>query len=100
MTKCPACKTSVANAALVCPSCGARIDAASLPTAVLPPSKQREATRLDDRLNQSVPDSAEGARFATGTRLTERYRIVSLVGRGGMGEVDRRPAVISRSVVG
>ncbi|HEX3227717.1 MAG TPA: protein kinase [Pyrinomonadaceae bacterium] len=87
MTKCPACKTSVANAALVCPSCGARIDAASLPTAVLPPSKQREATRLDDRLNQCVPDSADGARFATGTRLTERYRIVSLVGRGGMGEV-------------
>src|SRR6185436_18466361 len=87
MTKCPACKTSVANDALVCPSCGAKLDAASLPTAVLPPSKQREATRPDDRLNQSIPDSADGARFATGTRLTERYRIVSLLGRGGMGEV-------------
>ena len=35
----------------------------------------------------SSHDSAEGARFATGTMLTERYRIVSLVGRGGMGEV-------------
>ena len=90
MTSCPACQTSVANDALICPSCGAALDAASLPTAVLPPSRQREATRLDERLNQSrysAAESADGARFATGTMLTERYRIVTLLGRGGMGEV-------------
>src|SRR5262245_19977648 len=90
MTSCPACKKSVATDALACPNCGAKFDHSSLPTAVLPPSKQREATRIDEGVKQSAhsgADSADGARFATGTMLTERYRIVSLVGRGGMGEV-------------
>jgi serine/threonine protein kinase len=90
MTTCPTCKHSIADNALVCSSCGAALDNTSLPTAVLPESKQRVATRTDDQVNQSIhstADSADGARFATGSMLTERYRIVSLLGRGGMGEV-------------
>src|SRR5215831_17984409 len=90
MTSCPSCKHSVTKDALVCPSCGVKLDDTSLPTEMLPPSKQREATRIDERVNQSSHsgvDSADGARFPTGTMLTERYRIVSLIGRGGMGEV-------------
>jgi serine/threonine-protein kinase len=90
MTTCPTCKHSVANDALVCSSCGAVLDNTSLPTAVLPESKQRVATRVDAGIHQSTHSSAEssdGARFATGSMLTERYRIVSLLGRGGMGEV-------------
>jgi hypothetical protein len=90
MTTCPSCKRSVAANVLICPNCGAVLSDTSLPTEVLPPSKQREAPRPDERRkqsSQSVADSADGARFATGTMLTERYRIVSLLGRGGMGEV-------------
>src|ERR1051326_981600 len=90
MTTCPTCKSSAPSGALICPTCGAKLDDTSLPTAMLPPSKQRVATRLDDHSRPSTssdPGSSDGARFATGTMLTERYRIVSLVGRGGMGEV-------------
>jgi hypothetical protein len=90
MTTCPACKSSVADDALDCPRCGTALDHTSLPTEMLPPSRQRLATQVDERVKpskQSGSDSADGARFATGTMLTERYRIVSLIGRGGMGEV-------------
>ena len=90
MTPCPSCKRAVASDVLLCPNCGAVLRDTSLPTEVLPPSKQREAPRVEDGRNQSrhsVTNSADGARFATGTMLTERYRIVSLLGRGGMGEV-------------
>ena len=38
--------------------------------------------------NLQVSESAHG-RFVPGTQISERYRIVSLVGRGGMGEVYR-----------
>ena len=90
MTTCPVCNNSVANDALVCSNCGAALDKASLPTAMMPPSKQRVSPRpdgSDQRSTNSAPDSADGARFPTGTMLTGRYRIVSLLGRGGMGEV-------------
>lgn len=90
MTTCPSCKHSVSDDALICPHCGAALTNTSGPTAVLPRSKQHEPTQRSGRVQpaaRSASDSADGARFATGTMLTERYRIVSLVGRGGMGEV-------------
>src|SRR5579871_7006464 len=37
----------------------------------------------------SDPDSCAHGRFLPGTKITSRYRIVSLAGRGGMGEVYR-----------
>src|SRR5690349_9640452 len=39
--------------------------------------------------SSSSTSSAEEGRFAAGAILADRYRIVGLVGRGGMGEVYR-----------
>ncbi len=86
MTTCPSCKHSIFNAERLCPNCGAALTDTSGPTAVLPPSKQREPAQRGDRVLTAL-SSADPARLVTGAMLAERYRIVGLVGRGGMGEV-------------
>ncbi len=87
MRRCPACAGHIRDpAALRCPYCGA-----SLPE---PVTATAAATATPARLDQLGYDatslaSLDGAGFAPGEIFAARYRIVSLIGRGAMGDVYR-----------
>jgi serine/threonine-protein kinase len=74
--QCPACREDVPESSRFCLVCGARVETSYTAT----------RTAADRQLPSNAID---GAQFVPGTMLAGRYRIVGLVGRGGMGEVYR-----------
>jgi Protein kinase domain len=90
MKTCRSCNADLPESGYFCPQCGRALAADSQATSSLHVRDDGDESRAQrDTSSASLLYSSHHGHFLPGARIANRYRIVSLVGQGGMGEVYR-----------
>ena len=85
VTHCQLCGTQNAESTELCQRCGAML--AVSPTMSISPDELAQGDRRPAADPVSASNRSPGFNFAPGSMVADRYRVASLLGRGGMGEV-------------
>ncbi|HYP13583.1 MAG TPA: serine/threonine-protein kinase, partial [Bryobacteraceae bacterium] len=93
MKRCSSCGSDAAENSRFCNLCGAPIVLDVYATRTLAATQAIASTSgnrsVSSRFSTSAADSQQEERFPPGSLLINRYRVISLLGKGGMGEVYR-----------